>query len=69
MLRFKCPYCGKALKIEEIYAGKKGKCYACGKRMRIPQTAAPSDTEISSILDMLGDSPTTKGSDKDAKRT
>jgi predicted RNA-binding Zn-ribbon protein involved in translation (DUF1610 family) len=59
VIRFKCPYCGKALKVADTDAGKKGKCPGCGKRMRIPQTEA-SDTEISTILDMLGDGPETK---------
>ena len=48
---------------------EKGKCPGCGKRMGIPETSAPSDTEIDKILDMLGDHPARKGSGKDARWT
>jgi len=64
MIRFKCPYCAKVLKVEDTDAGKKGKCPGCGKRMGIPRTRAPSDHEIDDILDMLGDAPTTKATRK-----
>jgi DNA-directed RNA polymerase subunit M/transcription elongation factor TFIIS len=37
MLRFPCPSCGKILKAPEEYAGKKGKCSACGFHAPIPK--------------------------------
>ena len=31
-----CSRCGKRYEVECAYAGKKGKCAACGERMMIP---------------------------------
>ena len=36
-IRFKCPDCGKKLKIKEEYAGKQAKCPGCGKALAIPR--------------------------------
>jgi DNA-directed RNA polymerase subunit RPC12/RpoP len=44
----KCARCGKRYEVDGAYAGKKGKCAACGERMMIPsedQAASPNPSE------------------------
>lgn len=42
MIRFKCPQCGKAVKVGNEAAGKKGKCPGCRETIHVPQTALVS---------------------------
>lgn len=43
MIAFSCQVCGKQIKVDEQYAGKKGKCSACGQTLVIP--AAPKTVQ------------------------
>ncbi|MGE0707738.1 MAG: hypothetical protein AB7N76_13500 [Planctomycetota bacterium] len=36
MIDFSCGGCGKAMQIDEQYAGRKIKCKACGQQLRVP---------------------------------
>ena len=38
MIRFKCPSCGKRLKVPDGTAGKKGICSRCGESVEVPGT-------------------------------
>ena len=37
MIEFRCPHCGKGLKVADDYAGTRGKCVACGEDVDIPK--------------------------------
>lgn len=45
MIRFKCPHCGKAIKVKDEGAGKKGKCHGCGEVIRVPVGPTPEEPE------------------------
>jgi hypothetical protein len=45
VIRFECS-CGKRLKVEDRFAGETVECTACGKRMRVPATAAVPVAEV-----------------------
>ncbi len=38
MIHFKCPACGKGIRVSDAGAGKDGKCPACGAPVRVPQS-------------------------------
>lgn len=40
-IRVKCASCGKVLTVKDEFAGKKGKCPACGAILRIPASSGP----------------------------
>jgi hypothetical protein len=42
MIEFACPHCGHAIKIQEQFAGRRGKCAGCGKPIMVPQPATVS---------------------------
>lgn len=44
MIEFKCPTCGKSLKVPDEHAGKKGKC-ACGAVVAVPSVTGKGPTE------------------------
>jgi hypothetical protein len=54
MIRFKCPHCGKMLKIGDTAVGKTGNCPACGNRVQVPQTTAPPHEDMARVP---GDAP------------
>lgn len=37
MIEFRCPSCGKGLRVEDGFAGQTGKCVACGRPVDIPK--------------------------------
>ena len=41
MLQFNCPHCGKAIRLKEEFAGRKGACPHCKKPMQAPAAAPP----------------------------
>ncbi len=41
MLHFDCPHCGKAIRLKEEFAGKRGSCPHCRKPMQAPAASAP----------------------------
>jgi len=41
VIRFECS-CGKRLKVAAAHAGRVVECTACGKRLRVPEAAAPA---------------------------
>ena len=43
-IRFKCPDCGKKLKVGEEHAGKQAKCPGCGNAVMIPPAAVQPQT-------------------------
>ena len=45
-IEFKCP-CGKQLRIDDKYAGKRGKCPGCGRVLVIPDVAGGAATDAS----------------------
>jgi hypothetical protein len=36
-IQFICPHCKKKLVAESNFAGKKGKCFFCGKELVVPE--------------------------------
>jgi hypothetical protein len=46
MIRFSCPRCGKRLKAEPSYAGRRVRCVRCRERLITPQTGEFPDVEI-----------------------
>jgi hypothetical protein len=51
VIRFKCDFCGKQIRVPSIHAGKKGKCPQCKNAVVIPQltlppTALPADEPL-----------------------
>lgn len=57
MIRFTCK-CGKHIKVEDKYAGKKGKCPQCKEAVRIPQSDNTGLVDAS--IDNLSEKPTTQ---------
>lgn len=53
LIRVPCPSCGKALKVDQKFAGRKGICPACKSKIQIPD---PDEKKIDEddILDLLG---------------
>lgn len=46
MLQFNCPHCGKAIRLKEEFAGRRGACPHCRKPMQAPAVAAPPPEPI-----------------------
>lgn len=42
VIRFKCDFCGKQIRVPAVHAGKKGKCPQCKNLIAIPQLTPPS---------------------------
>ena len=42
MIRFGCPACGKRMRADRDYAGRRTLCHGCGNKVRVsPEHAAP----------------------------
>jgi hypothetical protein len=41
MLQFDCPHCGKAIRLKEEFAGRKGSCPHCRNSIQAPSSAPP----------------------------
>ena len=41
MIKFACSECGKPIRVDDRYAGKRGKCPGCGAAVVVPAKAAP----------------------------
>ncbi len=39
-----CPHCGAVMEVDGLHVGRKGKCYKCGGKFRVPETKAFSVT-------------------------
>jgi hypothetical protein len=46
MIEFRCPSCGKGLRVDDGYGGKKGKCVACGVAVDIPKPVTTKGIRI-----------------------
>jgi hypothetical protein len=46
MIEFRCPDCGKGLRVADEYGGKKGTCVACGVAVDIPMPVAARGVRI-----------------------
>jgi hypothetical protein len=45
VIRFKCRFCGKQIRVPSIHAGKKGKCHHCKNIVSIPPATTIQDDE------------------------
>ena len=52
-IRFDCPS-GHPVKVEEKFAGRMGRCPACGVKVKIPQPEPAHALTDSGVMDMLG---------------
>lgn len=52
-IKLKCPNgkCGKVLEMPDQFAGKKGKCPACGSMFMIPNPAASRDVAVGRVVE------------------
>jgi len=41
MIRFNCPGCGKAIKVDDASGGRTAKCRSCGQQIKVPPCLAP----------------------------
>ena len=59
MLRFVCEYCRESVRVKEAFAGRKGRCPHCGRRVTIPGTRLPdADDNVSALAAALtGEEP------------
>jgi hypothetical protein len=59
MIQLDCPN-GHPLKVDDRFAGKMGRCPACGVKVRIPLPGIAADQDLSedSILDLIGPATT-----------
>jgi DNA-directed RNA polymerase subunit RPC12/RpoP len=46
VIRFNCKNCGQGIKVNDQYAGRKGKCPKCGGPIDVPATAQQSQAQI-----------------------
>lgn len=57
MIRFKCPDCGKSLKLDDKHGGKRIKCPKCDRKMRAPtpkpRDAPPAEEKVPALKDDL----------------
>src|SRR4051794_25654185 len=53
-IHFRCPECDKPVSIEQVHAGKRGRCPRCGKVLQIP-ASAPVAAEPAINFDTLLD--------------
>jgi prepilin-type processing-associated H-X9-DG protein len=56
MIRFNCGSCGKALEVDDAYAGSSGACPFCGKSVAVP-SAAGSTTMLVTTADLVTGPP------------
>jgi DNA-directed RNA polymerase subunit RPC12/RpoP len=49
-IKFACGACGKKLMTEEMYAGQRSKCPACGQRIGAPQRTAWETTDLPDLV-------------------
>ncbi|MCJ7544216.1 MAG: hypothetical protein MUP47_06570 [Phycisphaerae bacterium] len=52
-IRFSCGTCGKVFRVQDVHAGRKGKCPACGSVLQIPPLQEGPETNASSSLSSL----------------
>ena len=48
MIKFACPSCSKSMRVDDSYAGKKGKCPKCGNTLEVPEQSALIEFECES---------------------
>src|SRR6187200_1657599 len=53
---FTCPHCGKAMKVDDKFAGQTGPCTACQQPITIPLStgARPSGAGVGALGAMIG---------------
>jgi hypothetical protein len=51
MIRFKCPGCGRELKVDDGLAGRTGKCPSCKHGLTVPRTEAPNPLELEPLTE------------------